>query len=327
MVEFMQRRVRRFRPPAQGPKSRPFPRSPIWAVLLVGTLLVPCGCSGWTTDSALHHHLDPVGFTRRSALAYGPQPYQLADTYVPDGAGGEPVVIWLHGGGWVSGNRSQVSPEFISDILGSGEALVSIDWGLTQIGGSVSMYTPDLGDIADAMRWVEAEAPTMGWDPTRVVLAGFSAGATLAVDAVADDDVTRNPLAADQALRGRVIGVIAFSGIYALWDLASSSPALYASVYSFLGCPIGGTCPFDEASALSGMIDGREPPTLLIHGLADLAVPARYSQLLKAELQRAGVPVTDHYVQYVGHEQVEREYEGAWVTDFLAGLSRAPGSG
>jgi acetyl esterase/lipase len=279
------------------------------AVALIGS--VSCSTSSASSaSSVVYRHLTPPPYTKTSAVGYGDESHQLADLYVPDGVSGEPVVLWLHGGAWVSGGRNDVSAEFVNDVLGSGAALVSMDYELTWALGTASVYSEDLGDIAQAMDWIEEIAALMGWDPSRIVLAGFSAGATLAVDFVADDNPTNNPLASDPSLRSRVVGVVGFSGIYGLYSLAASNPSLYPGLYYLLGC------------ALSGMIDGSEPPMMLIHGLNDRVVPSDQSSALATALRAAGVGTSVHYSMDVGHEPIQWTYDGTWVSDSIMSFTR-----
>ena len=110
-------------------------------------------------------------------LPYGDHPRQRLDVYAPPGAAGAPILLWVHGGGFMRGDK------------GSAE-----HWPNTNVGrmaaragllGVVINYrlAPDHGwpaggeDVAAAVDWLKANAAQYGGDPERIVLAGTSAGA------------------------------------------------------------------------------------------------------------------------------------------------------
>lgn len=104
------------------------------------------------------------------------------DVYAPAGAKDLPVVFWIHGGGWETGDKSDVKgkPQFFMD---QGFVFVSINYRLLP---EVDMGTLTR-DVAKAFRWVQEHAAEHGGDPTRVLVGGHSAGAQLAALICTDD--------------------------------------------------------------------------------------------------------------------------------------------
>ena len=100
---------------------------------------------------------------------------QVLDVYAPDNAKGLPVVFWIHGGGWETGDKSDVKskPQAFAD---KGFVFVSINYRLLP---DVDMATL-IGDVAKSFRWVHDHIAEYGGDPNRVLVAGHSAGAQLA---------------------------------------------------------------------------------------------------------------------------------------------------
>src|SRR5438874_2590591 len=96
--------------------------------------------------------------------------------YRPSGDPGLPIVMWIHGGGWVTGSletHDQLSRQLCDD---AGAIVVSVDYRLapeTKFPGAVD-------DCVAAWRWVTAHAAEMGGDGARVAIAGDSAGGNLA---------------------------------------------------------------------------------------------------------------------------------------------------
>lgn len=139
------------------------------------------------------------------------------DIYVPEGAPagqslfsrGRGVVVYIHGGGWIHGDRKHVYtiPRFITSL---GYIFVAMDYRLvpqTTIDGQ-------LRDTADATNWVAANIASYGGDPGRIVLMGHSAGAHLDtmlavrhmvdVEGVISDDVQAYDMVAYSAMRGGI---------------------------------------------------------------------------------------------------------------------------
>ncbi len=100
---------------------------------------------------------------------------QVLDVYSPSGAKNLPVVFWIHGGGWQTGDKSsvQAKPEFFVE---NKFVFVSTNYRLLP---TVDMETI-LKDIAQSVRWVHKNIAAHGGDPKRIFIMGHSAGAQLA---------------------------------------------------------------------------------------------------------------------------------------------------
>src|SRR5215468_5151662 len=119
----------------------------------------------------------PPGF--QSPIAYGPQPYEVLDLQLPDAAaqpGPWPVIIYVHSGGWIGGERAAV-PDVATDQIERGYAVVSIDYQLATTGpdGQDQPSFPGaIWDVKRAIRFVKANAIPWNIDPSRVILMGAS---------------------------------------------------------------------------------------------------------------------------------------------------------
>jgi acetyl esterase/lipase len=107
---------------------------------------------------------------------------QVLDVYSPQNAKNLPVVFWIHGGGWQTGDKSsvQIKPQFFVD---KGFVFVSTNYRLLP---SVDMATI-VGDIAKSIHWVHDHVAEYGGDPGRLFIMGHSAGAQLAALICTDD--------------------------------------------------------------------------------------------------------------------------------------------
>jgi arylformamidase len=100
---------------------------------------------------------------------------QTLDVYSPSKAKSLPVVVWIHGGGWQGGDKSEVydKPKVFN---GKGFILVSTNYRLLP---KVDMATLTR-DVAKSIRWVHDHIAEHGGDPKRLLIMGHSAGAQLA---------------------------------------------------------------------------------------------------------------------------------------------------
>jgi acetyl esterase/lipase len=107
---------------------------------------------------------------------------QVLDVHAPAGAKNLPVVFWIHGGGWQTGDKSMVAlkPKAFMD---AGFVFVSINHRL--------LPAVDMGaitrDVASALGWVHKNIATHGGDPTRLLVMGHSSGGQLAALLCTDD--------------------------------------------------------------------------------------------------------------------------------------------
>src|SRR5437764_5584744 len=99
-------------------------------------------------------------------------PRQKVDIYAPEGAKNLPVVFWIHGGGWQTGDKTdvQVKPQAFTD---RGFVFVSTNYRLLP---AVDMGTI-VRDVAGAVGWAHAHVAERGGDPKRLFIMGHSAGA------------------------------------------------------------------------------------------------------------------------------------------------------
>jgi arylformamidase len=101
------------------------------------------------------------------------------DVYPPPGPiCGRPIVIWVHGGGWSTGDKANQLEAKIPFFNGLGAVLVSIDYRLSAADNSVR-HPDHVEDVAAAFAWVREHAAELGGAPDRVALLGHSAGAHL----------------------------------------------------------------------------------------------------------------------------------------------------
>jgi acetyl esterase len=103
----------------------------------------------------------------------GPVPVRI---YRPAGDAPKPVVVYYHGGGWVLGSLETHDGTCRRLADGADAVVVSVDYRM----GPEDRFPAAVDDSYAALRWVAANAAELGADPTRLVVAGDSAGGNLA---------------------------------------------------------------------------------------------------------------------------------------------------
>ncbi|GAA3373395.1 alpha/beta hydrolase [Streptomyces racemochromogenes] len=248
------------------------------------------------------------GVRRFDGVTYATRPGyrpRLLDVQVPATARGPvPAVVWIHGGGWLEGDRRYPPPTVPAAllhgaVLAAGLALVSIDYRHSL----EAPFPAQLHDVKAAIRYVRKFAGAFGVDPDRIAVWGESAGGHLA--ALAGLTGPHTPGAA--ALEGTegvgagdtsVRAVVDWYGVCDLLALRGHPmppmpPGVqYPDPYEAL---LGGTeeerpALARAASPVAYAADGHgvPPPFLLVHGTRDGLVPYSQSEALDAALRAVG---------------------------------------
>lgn len=112
----------------------------------------------------------------KAEYAYGADSLQKLDFWQATGTKPTPLIVFVHGGGWKRGDKSNATgAEKVDHLVGEGYALASINYRLVPD----ATVEQQASDVAAAVAWLRGHAETLGIDPTRIVLMGHSAGAHL----------------------------------------------------------------------------------------------------------------------------------------------------
>lgn len=110
-------------------------------------------------------------------IAYGSDPAQRLDVYLPEHAASAPVIFMVHGGGWTRGDKgaSNVVEKKVRQWVPEGYAFISVNYRLSPAVNPLE----EADDVARALAFAQSHAASWGADPLRFLLMGHSAGGHL----------------------------------------------------------------------------------------------------------------------------------------------------
>jgi arylformamidase len=214
---------------------------------------------------------------------------QVLDVYSPANAKDLPVVFWIHGGGWQTGDKSdvQLKPQAFMD---KGFVFVSTNHRLLP---AVDMGTI-IRDVAKSIRWVHEHIAEYGGDPNRLMIMGHSAGAQLAAIVCTDDRYLK-----DEGLSPAIAkGCVPVDGdtfdVPAIIETAETRVRVHGLPPIKFGHRIKfGNDPAKhrEFSAVTHVAKDKGIPPFLIMHVAGHPDTTAQAQRLASALKSAGVPV------------------------------------
>ncbi len=215
-----------------------------------------------------------------------------------------PVIVYIHGGAWQSGDRA-VGHRRLAGYVSDGEyAGVSVGYRLT----GEEKWPAQIHDCKAAIRWIRGNADKYNLDPTRIGVIGDSAGGHLVAMLGTSGDVEEleGSLGTNKDFSSRVQCVVDQFGpsdLLAMKDYPSRLDHDAAS--SPEGMLIGGQVSANKGVATAASpityVSQDDPPFLIIHGNKDLIVPYNQSQRLSASLKNASVECYFVTVDGAGH--------------------------
>lgn len=249
-------------------------------------------------------------------VAYGPDRDERLDVFVPEpvdtpGAPtGRPVVLWVHGGGWVSGDKAHVAPYLRALAAATGAVCVGVNYSVPPR----RTYPTAIRQLTEAVTFLRREADRWDLDPTRLVLAGDSAGAQLAgqlaevitTPGLADEIGVPVPLAADHL---RAVALCC-----GLFVLPHGMPA--AAVIRFAGDQVSRAYlagPVRPDDPRIGQLDvtaratAAFPPAFVTAGNGDPLLPS--SRALVDRLTGLGVEVQTRFFPDDHRPRLQHEYQ------------------
>ncbi len=252
-------------------------------------------------------------------LAYGPEPLQFGELYLPAGPGPHPTVILIHGGYWRARYKLDLMDGLAKDLARRGFAAWNIEY--RRVGDSGGGWPGTFLDVAHAADHLRVLAPTYNLDLKRVVPVGHSAGGHLAfwlaarprikedvlqkamTGLIGTNEITRMPL--------ELAGAISLAGVVDLemaWRLHLSNDAVVGL--------LGGnprTVPERYIVASPAVLLPLGIPQVVFHGTKDESVPLEMSQAYVAAAKAANDQVTFHELVGIDHFDLIDSHSTAWA--------------
>lgn len=245
-------------------------------------------------------------------IAYGADPLQFGELWLPESGHRHPVIVLIHGGCWRADlPGTELMDYMAADLRDRGFAVWNLEY--RRIGHAGGGYPGTFTDVAAGIDHLRALAPQYGLDLRRVAVSGHSAGGHLALWAVARNRLPpSSPMRVDAPLRLR--GAVSLAGIADLNSYRANGPD---------AC--GGPSTIDALVGVQGA-DGRDvfvdtsPAALLplgdrqvvISGALDYIVPPWIGRNYTTAAASAGDPATSVVLEGAGHFELIDPTSSVW---------------
>jgi acetyl esterase/lipase len=240
-------------------------------------------------------------------IPYADKPHerQVLDVYAPKGAKDLPVVFWIHGGGWQTGDKKdvQLKPQVFNE---KGFVFVATNYRLLP---AVDMGTL-VRDVAKAVGWTHRHIAEHGGDPKRLLIMGHSAGAQLAALLCTDDrylkaeGVSLDAVNACVPVDGDTFDVPAIiETAEARWRSHKLPPAKFGHREKFGNDPEK----HKDFSAVTHVTRGKGIPSFFVLHVAGHPDVTAQAVRLGNVLREAGVPVTVFGARETTHTKVNAD--------------------
>ncbi len=241
---------------------------------------------------------------------------QNLDLYIPARATNCPLVIWVHGGAWISNSKEGPGGR---SFLGRGYALASLNYRQSRH----AKWPAQIIDLKAAVRWLRAHAGEYGLDPRHFGAFGMSSGGHMVA--------MMGTAGENEFEQGENLGFSSQVQVVADWF----GPTDFLSISNTPGSMRwGGNGDVDtqllggfpsrnhelaESASVVHYVTTNTPPFVIVHGDKDPMVPLQQSQELVAALKKAGVPVEFHVIVGGGHGKpgFETPEVMGWLHDFF----------
>lgn len=300
-----------------------------WPSVLVIRAIFDRGAAD--ASAKLEKHL-PKDVTVQSAIRYDlNDPDALLDIYRPAKLDPRaPTIVWIHGGGFVSGRRGDIT-NYLKILAGRGYAVVNIDYTIAP----GATYPTPVRQVGQALVFLDREGDRLKINRNALVIAGDSAGAQIAAqmaNIVTSPDYAKAVGIAPPVRPDQLRGALLYCGVYDVGQLGSGWFIRTVS-WAYSGQRDWRSVPGFERFSVARYVTKAFPPAFISAGNADPLGPQ--SHIMDEALRKAGVPVTSLFYPADHATKLAHEYQfdldtpdGQRALDaslaWLARLSAAP---
>ncbi len=247
-------------------------------------------------------------FTAQSGIRYADDsnPYHLMDVYLPEGNGPFPAIIYIHGGGWAEGNRSDFS-EIAQLYAKRGIAGFSISYTLAA--PNRTAWPQNIEDVISALTFIQANADRYRVDTQKIAVMGSSAGAHLAslIGTLSGNESFLKNHNFNGTIHSQVCLVVNYDGVEDLEFVGQNQTENLNLLNSIVSSQFGGVTYIQnpelwkESSPVT-YISAGSPAFVFVHGVNDRIVPIQVAQAFNAKLEAAGVET--HFISIEGDHDI-----------------------
>jgi len=214
------------------------------------------------------------------------------DLYMPTQSSNPPLTVEIHGGGFVSGDKSTVASQ-AAVLANNGIAVANVNYRLST--ATSNQFPGAVQDVRCAVQWLRSQAGVYGYAADRVGAIGYSAGGTLAAmlgTAGHSHGSLDSPTCSALQFSPAVDAVASYYGVY---DFALTT----GSVKYLGGSPSGN--PLTAPASPLTYVDASCPPFIMVRGSDDLGINPDQQDDMVSVLKAANVPVQAYTLDGLGH--------------------------
>lgn len=255
--------------------------------------------------------LVPNDVAVEAALVYDPSdPDAHLDIYRGKAAPPDsPVIVWFHGGGFVSGRRGDLA-NYLKILAGKGFTVVNVDYTIAP----EATYPTPIRQANKALAFLSAQAAQLKINANKMVLAGDSAGAQIAAQTAAMVTNERYAQAlgiSPGSLANQIAGVLLYCGVYDITEMGQSGGIgawfVKATAWAYSGKREWRQVPGFDTMSVTPYLSRSFPRAFVSAGNADPL--GRQSLALAGALQARGVNVTTLFYPKDYQPPLEHEYQ------------------
>ena len=214
------------------------------------------------------------------------------DLYIPEkGDGPFPMIVWIHGGGWIGGDKNDCVPLNVG-YCQNGYAAASLSYRFSD----VAPYPAQIEDCKAAIRWLKAHAKEYNLDPNHIGVWGGSAGGHLVCLLGVTGKVKKFDVGENLDQTSEIHAVCNYFGPTDMLTVqdgldpdAEITKAVLGMLTSLLGGPMNEKTELAKEASPTTYADRNAAPFLHVHGTSDLLVPVEQAEKLHDKLRQANV--------------------------------------
>ena len=220
---------------------------------------------------------------------------------------GAPLIVWIHGGGFVSGRRGDIT-NYAKVLAGQGFVVANVEYTIAP----EATYPTPIRQVSKALAFLTRDAAKLGIDASRIVLAGDSAGAQIAAQTAAvtiNPDYARRVGVTPGARPSQLVGALLYCGVYDVTRMGGGGGILgwfvKSTTWAYSGKRNWREAKGFESMSIAPNVTAAFPPAFISAGNADPLGPQ--SVAFADQLEAKGVKVErlfypKDYQPPLGHE-------------------------